>query len=303
MTTKEILLKYTYIIERVKKGDYPSLDAIIEDVARRFNAIDKEVELSERTFLRDKNEIADLYNIDICYSRRSKGYYINYTTDSHEHDRTLDAFNLFLTLNEASRQDLKNLIVPDSRCMLGVENIYGLLHAIRHLLIIRFAYQKFDEESSTFRTIAPYTLKESQGRWYLVGKDREDGVIKVFGLDRISAVVVSQETFKMDKSYNPTQFFENRFGVDASCENKSVVRVVLSFGPLEGKYLVSKPFHHTQRIISNGVDQFIISVDVYPSYDFFMALLSYGDRLKVMEPAWVAQELKDRHLAAAQLYL
>jgi len=303
MTTKEILLKYTFIIERVKRGDAPSLQQIRDYVLDRFNSIDIDTDFSERTFLRDKNEIVELYDIDINYNRSRKGYEVIYLNDKDQNSRTLDAFNLFLTLREASQQDTRSMVIPDYKCQLGTEYIFGLLHAIRHCNYVMFAYSKYDEQKDmTIRHLAPYALKESQGRWYVVGKDQADSTIKVFGLDRISALTIDQQTFKADQQFDPSSYFAHRFGVNAYCDNGKVEEVTLSFKSLEGKYLTSKPLHPTQSIVRQTEEELVVSVKVYPSHDFVMAILSYGYNVRVISPSWLAGEVKERLVKAAQQY-
>ena len=303
MTTKEILHKYIFIIERVKRGDYPNLDTIREYVNHRFEAIDRAVEFSERTFLRDKNDIADLYGMEICYSRSHKGYYIEYLTDDCSENRKLEALNLFLTLSEANKSELKNLIIPDNKCQQGTENLFGLLHAIRNQHYVQLAYSKYYNDSTSIRVIAPYTIRESQGRWYLIGKDKDDGIVKVFGVDRISSLVQTTQPFKVDPSYSSESFFKHRFGVNAHCDYGSVEMVVLQVSELESKYILSKPIHPTQRVIEHAANGVHISVEVYPSYDFFMELLSYGPNIKVLSPQWVADEVKAKLKKALEQYL
>src|SRR5690606_40629522 len=46
----------------------------------------------------------------------------------------------------------------------------------------------------------PYLLKEYQNRWYLVGTIKPTDEFRTFGIDRISNLVVSETTFKPNRS-------------------------------------------------------------------------------------------------------
>ncbi|WP_327983515.1 WYL domain-containing protein [Bergeyella porcorum] len=44
------------------------------------------------------------------------------------------------------------------------------------------------------------------------------------------------------------------------------------------------PLHHSQREISHTSDASIFEYHLVPTYDFVQELLSYGSRVKVLEP-------------------
>ena len=76
---------------------------------------------------------------------------------------------MFNSLNLA--QDLTPFIHLEKRRPQGTENLYGLLHAIKNRLQIKFNYQKFWEEELSQRLVEPYALKEFKNRWYIMAKD------------------------------------------------------------------------------------------------------------------------------------
>ena len=43
-------------------------------------------------------------------------------------------------------------------------------------------------------------------------------------------------------------------------------------------------------------------LEIRPTADFFTPLLSRGAQIKVLEPKWLADEIKAQHEAAADLY-
>ena len=86
--------------------------------------------------------------------------------------RMMEAFDMFNSLNLA--QDLTPFIHLEKRRPQGTENLYGLLHAIKNRLQIKFTYQKFWEEELSQRLAEPYALKEFKNRWYIMAKDSKD---------------------------------------------------------------------------------------------------------------------------------
>ncbi|HEY1008578.1 MAG TPA: WYL domain-containing protein [Daejeonella sp.] len=70
------------------------------------------------------------------------------------------------------------------------------------------------------------------------------------------------------------------------CEPENIV---LSFDPQQGKYLKSYPLHETQQVLIDNENEVQIGLSVYLTHDLVMEVLSYGERVKVVAP----QELKD----------
>lgn len=97
--------------------------------------------ISIRTFQRDRKEIESLYGIYIEYNHSLKKYYIEMDCQPDINVRMLEAFDTFNILNLTDR--LSNHIDFEKHKPQGTENLYGLLHAIKNQLHIKFTYQKY----------------------------------------------------------------------------------------------------------------------------------------------------------------
>jgi hypothetical protein len=78
---------------------------------------------------------------------------------------------------------------------------------------IEFNYTKYGETRGEKRVIEPYHLRLKDNLWYLVGKEPDTGSIKVFGLDRITNLKLSDDQFKRDPNFDPQAYFENYIGI------------------------------------------------------------------------------------------
>jgi len=78
--------------------------------------------------------------------------------------------------------------------------------------------------------------------------------------------------------------------------------IILSFPPLQGKYIKSLPLHHTQQIIIDTDKELQIKLHLYITYDLEMELLSYSSDIKVLKPKSLANRLKDFHKKAYLQY-
>ena len=92
-----------------------------------------------------------------------------------------------------------------------------------------------------------------------------------FGLDRISLLNVSVETFTPIME-NPAQMFESVIGV-AMMEPEIVE---LAFGCNQAKYIKALPLHKSQEIVSESGDEVVFRLFVAPNYELVQPGLMSG---------------------------
>jgi predicted DNA-binding transcriptional regulator YafY len=211
----------------------------------------------------------------------------------------MEAFDMFNSLNLA--QELTPFIQLEKRKPQGTENLYGLLHAIKNHLQIKFSYEKFWEEEITGRLAEPYALKEFKNRWYLLAKDNKDGSIKSFALDRLTELEITTRTFIYPHNFNIEEHYRYCFGI-ISPNGQEAQEIILSFVPFQGKYIKTLPLHETQKIVLDNEDELQISLRLCITHDLVMELLSFGDNMKVLQPEALANEMKKAHQKASQQY-
>lgn len=305
MSKRGYISRYMLIIKRLKAKPYSSyedLKSYIEDQVEFLQMQDDTLEIgfSKRTLQRDLREIRNNFGIDIDFSRSRKGYYIVQTdSENMNFQRMMEAFDLFNSLNQA--QDMSPFIHLEKRRPQGTENLYGLLHAIKNRFQIRFTYQKFWEEEISHRQVEPYGLKEFKNRWYLVAKDQKDKAIKTFGLDRLTELEISRTTFSPPVGFDIDEHYRYCFGI-ISPNVEMPEEIILSFEPVQGKYIKTLPLHWTQEVIIDTEEELRIKLKLYVTYDLIMELLSHGESLKVLEPQSLIDEIKAAHLNSLNRY-
>ena len=73
----------------------------------------------------------------------------------------------------------------------------------------------------------------------------------------------------------------------------TVQTIVLSFTPTQGKYIKTLPLHPTQKILIDDESECRISLEIIPNYELTQQILKYGVTVKVIEPQWLADEIKE----------
>ena len=294
MSKRGYLWRYDKIVKKIKQQPYitkKELLQYLESEVENVKYLDDEMEvgISTRTFERDLREIRNLCGVNIEYSPSKRGYYIE--DDSAAFGelailRMVESFEVYHSLNIA--QDLGNVIYPEKECSQGMEHLYKLIYAIKNRLIIRFEYFKFWDNNPNIRTGKPYALKEFKRRWYLLMHDDNDECIKVFGLDRMSALEITSQCFPSVSQPDVEAMFASCYGVTIPA-NAKPQEVILAFTPLQAKYVKSLPLHDTQKIISETDTELRISLNIYITIELERQILSYGEEVKVIQP----KELRD----------
>lgn len=67
-------------------------------------------------------------------------------------------------------------------------------------------------------------------------------------------------------------------------------------------YIISKPFHKSQKIINQNEYGAIISINVRWNFELEQAILGYGDWVEIMEPVWLRLKLKERVQMLLDMY-
>jgi len=288
MSKRESIARYNLIIKKLRRQpatfveikDYLALESEIQ--AYDFN-------ISKRTFQRDRDDIRSLYNIDILFDFSKKVYYVDFDEQTELNKRIFEAFDTFNDLKLTDR--LSKHIYFEKRKPQGTEHLYGVLHAIKNQIQIKFMYQKYWEDKLTLRTVEPYALKEFKNRWYIFSKDLEDNEIKSFALDRLTKLEILNRKFNFPKDFDVNEHYKYCFGI-ISPNGRQPEDIILSFNAFQGKYIKSLPLHDSQQILIDNEDELRIQLKLFVTHDFFMELLSFGENLKILKPKTLIDDLK-----------
>ncbi len=292
MAQRETIFRHFKIIHLLRTRNKATFEEIEKYLERESNMMGYDLKVSKRTFQRDIQDIASIYNIEIVCDRKDNSRYFikEYDGNPQLSNYILESFELFSAFN--ANPDLNDFIMLETRRPKGTENLYGLVHAIRNQLEVQFLYHKFGENESESRHVYPLGLKESIGRWYLLAYCVKKKEMRTFGIDRISSLEISNKKFNYHLKETLKLKYEHCFGIVTPNDNSNPEQIEISFTAYQGKYIKSFPLHHSQQIITDNEKELRISLFIYPTHDFFMELLKYTSEINSISP----QSVRDYYL-------
>ena len=290
--------RYSLLLEKLEGQQYPTTKDILEYLKEH------DLGISKRTFTRERSELRNEFGIDIIYDKQRKGFNLeNEVYDKQEaFMRFLEIAGIAALLTESLKEnkDTLNYISFDSFGLLkGIGYLKDILYAIKNHRLISFEHQKFISDKAQKYVVMPYLLREYQNRWYLFGIEEHNNEFRTFGIDRIMKLKVESNTFKPNLKIDAAEQFQSTIGITY---NKPAEKIILSFTPLQGKYVKTLPWHLSQKIIKDNDKELVIERWVHPNYELERRILMEGENVTVIKPKWLADTIKKSLAEALKKY-
>lgn len=183
----------------------------------------------------------------------------------------------------------------------GLEHIETLYQAIVNKRTVKLNYQSFKARSANEFTFHPYYLKEYRNRWFVLGVKTRNAPVMTLALDRIVEIKESDVNYIVQKNFNLSEYFDKVIGVTVEPGGKSE-EVILFADRETAPYVITKPMHHTQKIIAQESNGVTFSIDVQLNFELEREILGFGDRIKVIAPERLKRRIKEQFEQALELY-
>lgn len=281
------LEKCLYIVELLSRGKPLSLKEI--NGHWRYSSLYDE-DFYSKGFGRYKTYISDVFAIDIEYDARLKAYYIanpDYIKNNVLYKYLLSAFHV-QALVELAVKYKDRVLLEDAPS--GVEHLNLILKAIDKGVCVEFDYYAFNKQTVTHHVRIPCFLKTWEQRWYLVAEPLNRKTPTVYALERISNLHLTDEKAKPSPDIHPESYFEACFGVNHEVCPPQLIKIKVYGGQVD--YIKARPLHESQEEIEVGDGWSIFSYWLRPSYNFYQAVLWNREKMEVLEPAEVREEVK-----------
>lgn len=300
--------EYIWLVNTIRKARRITLAEINEKWLE--TAMSEGIPLARSTFNRHKDAIEDMFGIFIDCDRQHGFKYFIANPEVLQEDSVQTWMLSTLSVNNVVSESLS----LQHRILLEQAPVEGgylqiLIDAMKKNVRIEAMYRKYGDEEPRHLTFAPYCIKLCKQRWYVLGHFHHDAsrnseeydYFGIFSLDRIVEMRLTTEKFLMDPTFDAKDYFKECFGVVAN-EATPAVKIVLRAFEQEVYYLRDLPIHESQKEIATGEEFADFEFFIRPTLDFVGYLMGRGAFVKVLEPAWLATEVKMCHLEAAGIY-
>ena len=83
--------------------------------------------------------------------------------------------------------------------------------------------------------------------------------------------------------------------------DKDIEEIVLKFTKEQAPFIETKPLHPTQKIDWVG-DSLIVRINVIPNFELENLILSFGEKVEVLEPKTLINKVKSRAFSIYKTY-
>lgn len=185
----------------------------------------------------------------------------------------------------------------------GLHYLDQLYQSIIKKIVVKITYKSFTSRQENTFLFHPYILKEFNNRWFLVGKKKASAPVSNLALDRIVALDFDFNLEHINDNFDAERFYENVVGVTVNSGLRPKV-IELKIDQINAPYVITKPLHHSQKLIETLEDgSIIIQLFLIENYELHRLLLGFGCGLEVLSPQGLRQVIYKNLKIATEKYI
>ncbi len=216
-----------------------------------------------------------------------------------------------LTIDSQLPEPLRTSVAEQHLLNLGVrerdpqrEHLGPLGEAVAERRRVQFRYWTVDEDRTEKRVVRPYGLGLAEGNWYLVGFDEGRADVRSFRLDRIrgTVAVLSRKgppDFSVPEDFDIARVVGlEEFEID---EGEPPVTVTIETDDV-ATWLLERRMRGAGRLERRADGTGLFEVEVKSGPGLYRWLAEFGRHVRIVAPARLASEFRDRIAKARALY-
>lgn len=285
-----LILKYIWVVKTIHRAGRITLKELNEKWRTNVD-LSRGEDLPRQTFDRWKSGILDLFGILIdCEHRGGYHYYIANPKELSEGKLRTWLLNTYgtaetLSSNISIHDRILTENIPSSQ-----DHLSTVLEAMKSNNMLHITFKAFSMKEPKRFLVEPYCVKMSAQRWYMLARNTEHKNLRLYSLDRIETVEISNTHFVLPDDFNAKDYFAEFFGIVLD-ESVPLQTIILRADKYHQNYMRTLPLHPTQREIFACDDYADFELKLRPTYDFYMKLMSFGNMIKVLEPKTLQEEI------------
>lgn len=186
-------------------------------------------------------------------------------------------------------------IVPSSEEM--NQNLSQLIKAILNYKKVAFDYYSVQNQKHSHKEVSPLSIKYFNHNFYLAGYYKKIDQVIVFAINRIESLVVSDSP-QDEVAFDSDVYFNSGFGIYTG----DVFNVKLMFYPPTADYIAERIWHPEQKLTLLEDKSIILEMPANSLSEMKKFVLSYGAKVKVLEPEELAELIKYEIKLISEIY-
>ena len=169
--------------------------------------------------------------------------------------------------------------------------IEQISEAVFNRRVVEITYYAMSSKKENKRKVDPYKIWFHDGGFYLIGHCRWRKEIRIFAVERIKKILLTEDIFELPEEFDVDEFMRGSFGV---YQGKPVnVRILFSTDVAE--YIKERIWHETQKLHDSPGGSVLFEARVACTKEFKAWVMRWGAKAIVLEP----EELRDEIQAEA----
>ena len=160
--------------------------------------------------------------------------------------------------------------------------------AVINKRVIDIVYYTMSRKKETRRKVEPYKLWFLDGTFYMIGHCKWIKEIRIFALDRIKMLTLTDEIFEVPDDFDVDDYIGSSFGAFHGKPEK--IKVLFS-ADIAG-YIKEKIWHETQKMYDNPDGSILFEADMACTKDIKAWIMRWGSKAIVLEPEGLREEIQ-----------
>lgn len=260
-----------------------------------------------RTFHEQRKGIKEMFGVEIVCDRSHGNVYYVKNPEVLEKQKVakwlLHKYSIpqeFATFNSMKDRVLLEEIP------LGTKFLNPIIEAMQKNVELQIDYQRYESKQEEYNLqefhVQPYALKVFNRRWYLLGYIKEKHDLRTIALDRILDLKILSTSFELPEDFDARKYFANVVGIFVN-NDLPVTKVMIRAYGTQAEYLRSTPLHKSQAEGRSKYREFAeLNYRLCITPELVSQLLAMGDKVEVLEPEELREEMKKRITAMFNFY-
>lgn len=163
---------------------------------------------------------------------------------------------------------------------------------------VDIVYFTMSRKKESRRLVDPYKVWFFGGTLYLIGKCHNRNEVRIFALDRIKMLHITEESFQVPEDFSLDEFMNHSFGVFKG----EPCHVRVWFHADIAGYIKEKVWVENQEIVLQEDGSIIFQADVAGIDEIKFWIMSWGAKAEVLEPESLREEVSAEAESMVSLY-